>query len=108
MKYQVVILSRAANDVDTIRRWIAKQSIAGADRWYDEFLKATQLIAKDPFRYPEAVESTRLQTEVRQILFRTRRGNKYRVVFIVIGDEVRILRVRGQGQSPLRNNDLTN
>src|SRR5690242_12869974 len=107
MTYRVVVLARARLDVETLYDWIAERSAAGAQRWLDEFEKATASLATNPFIAPLAPESDRFDYEIRQILFRTRAGRTYRAVFTVVGEEVRILRVRGPGQPPLRRGDVT-
>jgi plasmid stabilization system protein ParE len=106
MSYRVVLLARARLDVARIYDWIADRSTEGAQRWFDQFEKATVTLETNPFIAPLAPESGSFDIEVRQILFRTRSGNRYRAVFTVVDDEVRILRVRGPGQPPLRPIDV--
>jgi plasmid stabilization system protein ParE len=107
MSFRVVVLARARLDVGTIYDWIADRSAEGAQRWLDQFEKATATLATNPFLAPLAPESDRFDIEIRHILFRTRAGQTYRAVFTVEGEEVRILRVRGSGQPPLRRGDVT-
>jgi len=47
-----------------------------------------------------------LELEVKQILFKTKRGRIYRAVFHVKGTDVFVLRVRGPGQAPITKEDL--
>jgi len=61
----------------------------------------------NPFLAPLAPESKSFDIEIRHALFRTRSGRPYRAIFTVVGDEVRILRVRGRGQPPVRPRDHT-
>jgi plasmid stabilization system protein ParE len=107
MSYRVVVLARARLDVARIYDWIADRSTDGAQRWFDQFEKATATLGTNPFIAPLAPESGSLGIEVRHILFRTRSGGTYRAVFTVVDDEVRILRVRGPGQPPLQPRDMT-
>ncbi len=53
-----------------------------------------------------ASEDAEFDFELRQALSKTRYGVPYRCVFAVVEDEVRILRVRGPGQAPLKAGDL--
>jgi hypothetical protein len=57
-------------------------------------------------RLPTAQENDDVNLEVRQVLFKTKRGRAYRAVFHVEGNDVYLLRVRGPGQAPIRPDDL--
>lgn len=108
MNYRVIVLARARLDVDAIYDWIADRSVDGAQRWLKQFETATATLETNPFIAPLAPESGSFEIEVRHILFRTRSGRTYRAVFTVVDTEVRILRVRGPGQPPLRSRDVVN
>jgi hypothetical protein len=56
--------------------------------------------------YPAAHENPDLELEVKQVLFKTKRGRIYRAVFHVDGADAFILRVRGPGQAPITEHDL--
>jgi len=43
---------------------------------------------------------------IRHVFFRTRAGRTYRALFLLVGDEVRVLRVRGPGQPPVGPDEL--
>ncbi len=47
-----------------------------------------------------------LGVELRQAFFKTRKGNTYRMILKLNPDEVKILRIRGQGQRPLSLDEL--
>jgi hypothetical protein len=55
---------------------------------------------------PITPENDDVDLEVRQVLFKTKRGRLYRAVFHVQGDDVYVLRVRGPGQAPIRPDEL--
>jgi plasmid stabilization system protein ParE len=97
---------RARADVDGIFNWLVGRSVEGAISWYLAFRAAAQRITESPELYSVAPESQSLHRAVRQALFMTRRGRRYRIVFDVSEVEVFILRVRGPGQAPLRSRDL--
>lgn len=61
---------------------------------------------KKPFVQPIASESDEIGVEVRNVMFRTRAGRTFRALFVVVGDEVRILRIRGSGHPPLSRKDI--
>lgn len=106
MRYRVIVLARARHDVASIYDWIAERTTEGAQRWLEQFEKAAAALEANPFIAPLAPESGSFDIEIRSIAFRTRAGRTYRAVFTVADDEVRILRVRGPGQPPLRSADV--
>jgi plasmid stabilization system protein ParE len=106
MIYRVVISRRTEEDADAIYIWLAKRSVVGAGRWYRTFLDAAASLNNNPSRCGLAPESVAVGYEIRQHLFKTPRGRKYRLLYLVTGDEVRILRVRGPGQAPVTGADL--
>jgi plasmid stabilization system protein ParE len=107
MTYRVVILRRAQEDTDALYAWLAKRSVAGAGRWYRAFLDAVASLNNNPSRCGSAPESVAVGYDIRQHLFKTPRGRKYRLLFLVTGDEVRILRIRGPRQAPVTGSDLS-
>jgi hypothetical protein len=56
--------------------------------------------------FGEAYENSDLDMEVRQALFKTRRGRVYRALFVIESNDVFILRVRGPGQAPVDESDV--
>jgi plasmid stabilization system protein ParE len=108
MSYQVRVLRRARNDLDQMLTYVAERSPRGAGRLLARFEEALTRLEKKPFLSPIAPEAEELGEEVRHILFRTRSGRTYRALFVVVGDEVRILRVRGPGQPPVTPGDIPN
>ncbi len=106
MTYRLVIVDRAERDVAHIFKWLAQSSSQGAAAWYNAYFAAVQQIVCLPEHSGVAVESSRLNVEVREKLFKTRRGLKYRIVFELQHDLIRILRIRGPGQPPLKRRDL--
>lgn len=106
MSYQVRILARARQDFEGYVAWISERSPRGAERWVAAFEAALARLERNPFVAPIAGESEELGEEVRHILFRTKAGRPYRALFVVVGDEVRILRIRGSGQAPVTREDI--
>lgn len=100
------IVERARSDVDDIFNWLVHRSVQGAISWYLAFHQAVERIASSPEGFAEAAESQPLGRQLRQALFKTRRGRTYRLVFEVSDTEIILVRVRGPGQSPLRRRDL--
>lgn len=106
MSYRLSILPRAAEDVQAIYRWLEDHSPSGAVRWYFAFETAAIQVLQDPDSYTGASESARLDQDVREFRFKTPKGRTYRGIYLIRGDEVCILRVRGPGQADLSSEDL--
>lgn len=106
MSYDVVILRRAEEQLVEIATWISQRSLDGAARWLDAFDAATHQLRENPLNSSLAPEDEFVETEIRHVFFRTRRGATYRAIFTIIDCEVRVLQVRGPGQSLVRPEDL--
>jgi plasmid stabilization system protein ParE len=106
MSYQVRLLARACDDLDVILTYVAERSPQGAARLSESFEKAMLLLETNPFLSPLAPESEELKRPIRHIVFRTRAGRTYRALYTLIGDEIRVLRVRGAGQPNVSSEDI--
>jgi len=101
MRFRVVILRRAELDLQQIINWIEARSPIGAAPWLAAFEKFVERLATAADTLALAEEDTSFDQTLRQGLFRTRRGRVYRAVFVIVGDEARILRIRGPGQAQI-------
>lgn len=106
MTFRVRLLRRGQSDADDIYLWLRKRSPAGAVAWYAALLARLDELAVNAAACSLAPEAERLGVELRQTFFKTRRGRKYRLVFVLVETEVRVLRVRGPGQRPVTRRDL--
>ena len=106
MTHRLVIVEPAEIDVEEIFDYIHARSAQGADARYRAFLACANEMLRHPFAFSIAPENAEFEFELRQALFKTKSGNPYRCVFTIVGDEVRILRVRGRGQAPLKATDF--
>jgi plasmid stabilization system protein ParE len=106
MSLKLRILPRAERDAQQIFDYIAERSFAGALRWWSAFQYAASKSVDSPERYGIAPENGLTPHMLRHFLFKTRRGRAYRGVFVVVGDELRVLRVRGPGQAPLETGEM--
>src|SRR3954467_575095 len=106
MTYRVTILRRAWQDVLAFEGYISARSKQGARSWVKSIDRALAILKKNPLREPLAPESEGRPEEIRNIMFRTRKGGTYRAIFLVQGDEVRVLHVRGPGQDTLSADDI--
>lgn len=106
MKRRLVTHPRAERDVARNYTWIARHSPTGANAWYHAYRKAIERACEMPDHCAIAAETALVSLQVRQVLFKTQPGLKYRILFDIHGDELRVLRVRGPGQPPVRRRDL--
>ncbi len=107
MPLKLVIESLAETDVETIFEYIHRRNPDGALNWYQAFLAAAERTVQMPESYPLAPENVHLDRDVRNFLFKTRRGLVYRGVFVVIDDKLRGLRVLGPGQPRVKKSELS-
>jgi plasmid stabilization system protein ParE len=101
MTHKVLLTPRAAEDAESVYRWIARDAPDTAVDWYHGLLDAFASLDSLPNRCPLAREAPALRRDVRQLLY----GN-YRILFIIEGKIVRILRVRHGARRDLRRPDL--
>jgi len=106
MTFRVLVLRRAEAEVGAIAQWLAARSSEGALRWLDAFDLAKDALASNPLSGELAPEDEFVDVEVRQILFKTRHGNRYRVLYVVEVNDVRILHVRGPRQPLIPSDEL--
>jgi hypothetical protein len=101
MSYTVFELPKAKDDKHSIFRWLNERSPQGAVAWLDAYDELVNRIKDDAPRFGKSPESQDCDFEIRQGLFKTRRGRVYRVLFFVEGADAYVLRVRGPGQAPV-------
>lgn len=98
MKYRVELSGRAERDVDHIIGYIAKRSLAGAASWAERWRRATREIGALAEACQIAPENIDHAEEIRHYVFKTKRGLKYRAIFLIRGETAFITHVRGPGQ----------
>lgn len=106
MALPVRILPRAEKDIANIFAWLFERSPAGAHSWLSDFELAVTQLQADAHAYGFAPETGLRGFELRQLLFRTRRGRTYRGIYTLQDNVIYLLRVRGPGQAPLTPSDL--
>jgi plasmid stabilization system protein ParE len=106
MSYTVRIMPRAVADRRDIFDYISRRSVQGADAWELAYEAVLDRLEMNPLQFGLAPEDGQFNFELRQCLFRTRRGNTYRGVFRIDEETVTILRLRGPGQAPITPGDL--
>jgi plasmid stabilization system protein ParE len=107
MPYIVRTLPRAEYDAQQIYNWIVERSPEGAVSWWLAFEAACQRLSQEPTSYELAPEAETCGREIRQILFKTPHGRYYRALYVVVANEVRVVRVRGPGQPDLLPDEVS-
>lgn len=107
MPYDVRVLPRAEFDVQQIYNWLSERSPEGARRWWLAFEETVAGIKQQPSGLALAPEAKWIDRELRQLLFKTAHGRYYRALYVIVENEVRVLRVRGPGQPELVADELT-
>ena len=106
MSFHVRNLPRAESDIRSITNYIHERSERGAAAWLNALDVARKRLAGNAESCGVADENDFFDIEVKQALFKTRQGRVYRLVFAIVEDEVRILRVRGSGQATIEPTDI--
>lgn len=92
MIYRVNVLRLAARDLEEAALWTAARAPLTAARWLDRFEGTINNLANNPLQWPLAPEARKVHREIRQRLFGRRTG-VYRVLFVVEGQTVKVLRI---------------
>ena len=102
MGYEVVLLRRAQSDFDSILNWLSTNSPAALERWFDSYENVLERLEREPLSFGYAPENEILAASVRHALFRSGRGFVYRLLFVIVDNQVRVLHIRGPGQDFVR------
>lgn len=108
MSYTVNLLAVAESDLRRIFYYIQERSPQGAERWEQAFEHCLSRLRGNPHVCGLAPENDAFDYDLRQILFGTKGGRRYRAVFRIDDDRVTVYRLRGPGQAPLLVKDLPN
>jgi len=106
MNYRVELTAQAEVDINRIYAWLSQRSQEGATRWYESFWNSADRLKTFPLSCGLAPENDEFGEKLRHMLFGTKRGRTYRALFVISGEAVRILCVRGPGERPLRPHDI--
>src|SRR4249919_1860497 len=106
MNYTVRVLRKAQQDIASCYAYLAERSRQGAANWFNRFVETRERLANELPNRPLATESRFVEYEIREVLFKTRRGKPYRILFTVVGNEVHVLRIRGPGRDELGEYEL--
>jgi plasmid stabilization system protein ParE len=106
MTYEVRSTAQADADARAIRDWIAQRSPDGALRWVDAFEDAKARLAMEASQLGLASEADAFDEPLRQISFKTRKGNTYRALYVIRAFKVYIVSIRGAGQDFVSPQDI--
>lgn len=98
MTHLVIILPTAERDLDQILTWLYRLSPLGAKKWLEQWEETQATLMENPERCAMAPESELHPIPIHQIIFRTRKGNPYRALFAIEGNQVFVIHIRGTGQ----------
>ena len=106
MSLKVKFSQRAKQDIHEIQAWVKSRSSKGAATWLAALEKSISHLSEFAISSATAPEADDLGIDLKQRMFKTRRGNSYRLLFIICGEMVHILAVRGMGQDLLHDGDI--
>ena len=94
MPYQIEWSTKAELDVDRTLLWFDEQrASAAAAHWLKGLREKVRSLQNNPERCPMAAEAEDVGLPIRELLFGKRSG-RYRILFQIEGDIVRISHVR--------------
>lgn len=106
MRFTVITLRAAERDFNGILEYIAARSKSGAEAWAKAFDKALAYLEENADTCPLAAENAYVDFELRETLFKTRRGLIYRMLFTIRENTAIILHIRGPGQDFVASMEL--
>jgi plasmid stabilization system protein ParE len=106
MEYRIKVARRAVADANETFDWLVQRAPRTAGRWYVKLFAAIDTLESNPERCAIASESDAFPEQVRQLLF-GRRRTAFRILFVVRGDTVHVLRIIRGARQPLRPDELS-
>ncbi len=102
MTYRVILQPEAEWELRRQARWLVEQSKSQsvATRWVRSIRTKINSLKTTPLRCPIDPDSVAYGEEVRVLLF-GKRSNKFRILFIVREDVIRIVAIRHAAQAGL-------
>ncbi|WP_146441733.1 type II toxin-antitoxin system RelE/ParE family toxin [Botrimarina colliarenosi] len=97
----VTVTEPAQADIRGTIAYLSERSPAGAKAWRKALDGCFERLRTHPETAGHAPEHTLFDEAIRQAIFKTKLGRPYRVIFVVRGETVHVLRVRCPGQDLL-------
>jgi plasmid stabilization system protein ParE len=99
MRFRIHVVRAAKRDIREIVEWWSEhRSAEQALRWYTAIVPAIETLADCADRCPASPETDLVATGLRQLHFGLGRKATHRIVFTIVGQEVRVLRIRHAAQ----------
>ena len=95
---QVILLSKAEEELESQLEYLSRRSPQGVQNWASAYRSAVDRISNDPESCGFAPENEDHEQEIRQAIFKTRKGNAYRIIFTINKADVYVFSIRGLGQ----------
>ncbi|HQZ29749.1 MAG: type II toxin-antitoxin system RelE/ParE family toxin [Verrucomicrobiales bacterium] len=93
-EYEIVFAPTAQEDLQEILEWLEEEAPGKVSEWYVAIKETIQTLSEMPERCPRAPENGLWgDEELRQLLFQNY-PSKYRIIYCVSGNFVRILNIR--------------
>ena len=105
MTFQIELSRQARGDLWGYYQFASQHSVPDAIRWMERFQAAISTLSERPERCSLSRESGRMQLELRDFLF-GKRPSVYRVVFLIVGARVRVLRICRSQRDTLTTKDV--
>jgi plasmid stabilization system protein ParE len=105
VKYDVVVQRHARRDIWETHAWIAERAPSAADKWLDRLQAKISTLEERPDRCPVIAKRPRLSFDVRELLY-GRKPYVFRIIFVIDGSRVRVLRVRRGQRRQLTSEEL--
>jgi plasmid stabilization system protein ParE len=106
MTFRVNITARARRDVERVVNAVRTKAPINAARWHARIRTSFRKLTYLPTRFGLCDEADDLGLEIREYVFGKRQG-AFRVVYIIDGQTVHILRVVHASHGPLTLADLS-
>lgn len=106
MTYHVELTLQAEQDIDHILDWLRRRSPQGAATWFRRWNQVLADLSKNASSCRLAPENDDHDDEIRNLVFNTRRGKKYRALFVIRENVVFVTNVRGPGQDLVAPDEL--
>ncbi len=107
--YRIQITEPAKADIERAFAWWSEnRSPEEVSVWYERIFQAITTLKQMPQRCPTVSEMGLSIAGVRQLLFGVSRHPTHRIVFLIEGRTVTVLRVRHHGQDVLDRSDIGN
>jgi plasmid stabilization system protein ParE len=105
MSHEIEYSANALREIGDTYLWIKQRGEQTASQWREELIARIETLSKQPERHRLAPESPRFSREIRQLLFRKRRG-QFRILYTIEGCRVVILSFRHHSRQPLSGDEF--